>query len=156
MFLLVPSGPFPPAQPSADRLKDADTRSDLRCCTKAVSQRQSALGAGLDRHRRCHGPRLRRLSAGLPSTRPLGTAGLFIEACASICPRMHVCRVFARWPRRGRLIRAADIRQRRHFLPFCVQSKHTTPRPISAPWDAERPDLCDLSVRNYAMVTPAD
>lgn len=102
------------------------------------------------------------VSAGLHSTWPFRTTDLFIGLCLCVCVCIYlpmsarVSYVFARLPRGVHLISTMDIYQGWHFLPFCVQTKHTTTCAISALWDVERPDLCDLSVRNYAIVTPTD
>lgn len=119
------------------------------------------------RHRGCHGPdwslRTGLVSAGLDSTWPWRARDLFIGRPLCVC--MHVClsdrcaRVYYVFAHslRGEFILSApkSIHQGWHFLPFHVQTKHLATCAIATPRDVERPDLYDLSVRNYTIVTPS-
>lgn len=71
---------------------------------------------------------------------------VYLPMCA------RVSYVFVRSPRREYVLSAPwSIHQGWHFLPFRVQTKHMATCAISTLRDVERPDLCDLSVRNYAI-----
>lgn len=101
------------------------------------------------------------VSAGLDSTWPRRTKDLFIGLRLWVCAhvylstRARVSRVFAHSPRREFVLSAPQsIHQGWHFLPFYVQTKHLATCAISTLRDVERPDLWDLSVRNYTIVTP--
>lgn len=102
------------------------------------------------------------VSAGLDSTWPHRTKR-FIYRTTSVCAcarvylpmRARVSHVFAQSPRREFVLSAPQsIHQGWHFLPFYVQTKHLATCAISTLRDVERPDLWDLSVRNYTIVTP--
>lgn len=98
---------------------------------------------------------------GLDSTWPFRNQRfIYRTKSLCVCTRVYlpVCArvsyVFARSPRGEYVLSALRcIHQGWHFLPFPVQSKHTATCAISALRDVERPDLCDLSVRNYPIVT---
>ena len=113
-------------------------------------------------HRRIPGHGAGICQAGLhltPQDRRLIYRTTSVCVCVCVCVYLPMCArvsyVFAHSPI-GEFVLSAPrrIHQGWHFLLFPVQTKHAATCAISSLRDVERPDLCDLSVRNYTIVTP--